>query len=172
MKNQINDLLTKVRQTQAAHTTAAIRMLMGLLFLMTGVMKFAVPELRAAFAGQLMAAAIPFHDLNMWLVPAVEIGVGALLLVGWLTRLFTLVALSLMAVATYVHLVVHDPALFPLQPTQPIIPAIVILLGLYLLWRGSGAWSLDLRSQPAVGKPRGDDKATPRRTAADTASRA
>lgn len=161
-----------VQQTQANHTAAAIRILMGVLFLMTGVMKFVFPELRAAFSGQLTAAAIPFHDLNMWLVPAVEIGVGVLLLVGLLTRLATLVALGLMVVATYVHLVVHDPALFPLQPTQPIIPAIVMLLGLYLLWRGSGSWGLDLRSQPVVGKPRGKDKATPRRTAADTASRA
>jgi len=118
---------------------------MGVLFLMTGMMKFAFPELRAAFSGQLTAAAIPFHDLNMWVVPAVEIGVGALLLVGFLTRLATLVAFGLMVVATYVHLVVHDPALFPLQPTQPIIPAIVIALGIFLLWHGGGSWSLDLR---------------------------
>jgi putative oxidoreductase len=167
MKSQINAFLTNVQQTQANHTAAAIRILMGVLFLMTGVMKFVFPELRTAFSGQLNAAAIPFHDLNMWLVPAVEIAIGALLLVGVFTRLATLVVFGLMAVATYVHLVVHDPALFPLQPTQPIIPAIVMLLGLYLLWRGGGAWSLDLRSQAA------EAAAAPMRpTAAGTASRA
>lgn len=149
MKLSINGILTKVRQTQASHVAAAIRIFMGILFLMTGVMKFVFPELRAAFSGQIIAAGLPFHDLNMWLVPAVEIGIGALFLVGYLTRLADLVALGLMVVATYVHLVVHDPALFPLQPTQPIIPAIVILFGLYLLWRGGGAWSLDWRSEPA-----------------------
>lgn len=149
MKHQINTFLTRVRQTRTSHTAAAIRIFMGVLFLMTGVMKFAFPELRTAFSGQIIAAGLPFHDLNMWLVPVVEIGIGLLFLVGYLTRLADLAALGLMVVATYVHLVVHDPALFPLQPTQPLIPVIVILLGLYLLWRGSGSWSVDLRQQPA-----------------------
>lgn len=149
MKHSNTDLLTRVRQTRASRAAAAIRIVMGILFFMTGVMKFVFPELRAAFSGQIIAAGLPFHDLNMWLVPAVEIGIGLLFLVGYLTRLAGLAALGLMVVATYVHLVVHDPALFPLQPTQPVIPVIVILLGLYLLWRGSGSWSLDLRRQPA-----------------------
>ena len=43
------------------------------------------------------------------------------------------------------HLVVDDPTLFPLQPEEPIIPTIAIALCLYLLWIGSGSWSLDLR---------------------------
>lgn len=135
MKYQISKSLTNVQQPQADRTAAAIRILLGLLFVMTGLMKFVFPELRAAFSGQILAAAIPLHDLNMWLVPAMEIAIGALLLVGLFTQLATLVALGLMAVATYVHLVVHDPTLFPLQPTQPTIPVIVIVLGLYLLWR-------------------------------------
>jgi hypothetical protein len=41
-----------------------------------------------------------------------------------------------MAVATYVHLVVHDPALFPLQPTAPVIPAVVMILSVYVLVTG------------------------------------
>lgn len=112
-------------------------------------MKFAVPELRAAFSGQLTAAAIPFHALNMWVVPAAEIGVGVLFLLGVLSRLASLCAIVMMGVATYVHLVVDDPALFPLQPEAPIIPAIVIALCHYVLWIGSGSWSLDLRGKPA-----------------------
>jgi uncharacterized membrane protein YphA (DoxX/SURF4 family) len=147
MKLSINDLLTRGRKTQSSRATAAIRILMGILFLMTGVMKFVFPELRAAFSGQIIAAGIPFHALNMWLVPTVEIGIGLLFLVGYLTRIATLAALGLMVVATYVHLVVHDPALFPLQPTQPIIPAIVIVLGFFLLWRGGGSWSFDRQYQ-------------------------
>jgi hypothetical protein len=50
-----------------------------------------------------------------------------------------------MVVATYVHLVVDDPSLFPLQPREPFIPLIVIVCCAYLLWRGAGAWSLDLK---------------------------
>ncbi len=51
-----------------------------------------------------------------------------------------------MLVATYVHLVVDDSALFPLQPTEPIIPIGVIAICIYLLWRGAGSWSLDLKA--------------------------
>ena len=145
----MKDTLSKLRQTRSSDFAAAIRLLLGLLFLSTGVMKFAVPDLRAAFSGQLTAAGIPFHSLNMWVVPAVEIGVGLFFILGFLSRLASLVAIVMMAVATYVHLVVDDPALFPLQPESPIIPTIAIALCVYILWVGSGSWSLDLRARPA-----------------------
>lgn len=146
-----HNLLTRVRQTRASHSTATVRIVLGLLFLSTGVMKFAVPELRAAFSGQLAAAGIPFHALNMWLVPAAELVVGALFSLGLLARLASLASAGMMVVATYVHLVVHDPALFPLQPEAPIIPILTILGCLYVAWRGSGSWSLDLRDAHAQG---------------------
>lgn len=81
-----HNLLTRARQTRASHPTAAVRLLLGLLFLATGAMKFVVPELRAAFSGQLVAASIPFHALNIWLVPAAELVVGALFSLGLLAR--------------------------------------------------------------------------------------
>jgi uncharacterized membrane protein YphA (DoxX/SURF4 family) len=122
---------------------------MGLMFLSTGVMKFVVPNLRAAFSGQLNAAGIPFHSLSMWLVPAVEIAIGVLLILGFISRLASLTAVVMMIVATYVHVTVDDPMLFPLQPKEPIIPVIAIVLCLYVLWIGSGSWSLDLRHSSA-----------------------
>ena len=67
VEHKMSDTLTKLRQTGASHSAASIRILLGLLFLSTGVMKFAVPDLRAAFSGQLTAAGIPFHLLNMGL---------------------------------------------------------------------------------------------------------
>jgi uncharacterized membrane protein YphA (DoxX/SURF4 family) len=140
--------LAKLRQTRASKSAAAIRIFLGLLFLMTGVMKFAIPHLRAAFSGQLITAQIPFHSLNIWVVPAAEIGVGVLFLLGFLSRLASMSAIVMMVVATYVHLVVDDPMLFPLQPKEPIIPIAVIALCIYILWAGSGAWSLDLRGRP------------------------
>jgi uncharacterized membrane protein YphA (DoxX/SURF4 family) len=141
------DTLNKLRQTRASYSAAAIRILLGLLFLSAGVMKFAVPDLRAAFSGQLTAAGIPFHSLNMWAVPVVEIGAGVIFILGFVSRLASLSAIVIMVVASYVHLVVDDPTLFPLQPEEPIIPAIAIALCLYLLWIGSGSWSLDLRGE-------------------------
>jgi len=154
----VSDRLTRLRKTRASHSAAAIRIFLGLLFLSTGVMKFAIPALRAAFSGQLTAACIPFHSLNMWVVPAAEIGVGILFLLGFLSRLASVSAIVMMVVATYVHLVVDDPALFPLQPEEPIIPIIVIALCIYLLWTGSGSWSLDFRGKPADRRQPGRDK--------------
>jgi uncharacterized membrane protein YphA (DoxX/SURF4 family) len=114
---------------------------------MTGAMKLVVPMLAAAWAGQLAAANIPLPELNRWVVPFIEMGVGAALLVGFYTRIATLLVLNIMAVATYVHLVVDDPALFPLQPAEPIIPAVVVVLSVYLLVRGGGTGSLDLKAR-------------------------
>jgi uncharacterized membrane protein YphA (DoxX/SURF4 family) len=154
VEHKMNGILTKSRQMRARNSAAAIRILLGLLFLSTGVMKFAVPGLRAAFSGQLTAVGIPFHALNMWVVPAAEIGIGVLFIAGFLSRLASLSAIVMMVVATYVHLVVNDPTLFPLQPEEPIIPAIVIAFCLYLLWIRSGSWNFELRGRLAEGQKR------------------
>ncbi|MCI0442519.1 DoxX family protein [bacterium] len=143
----MNDTWAQLRQTRVSGKAAAIRIALGFLFLSTGTMKFIVPDLRLAFSGQLTAAAIPFHAVNMWVVPAAEIGIGVLLILGFLSRIASLSAIVLMLVATYVHLIVDNPTLFPLQPEKPIIPIIAIVLSLYVLWIGGGSWSLDLRNK-------------------------
>ena len=112
---------------------------------MTGAMKFLVPMLAAAWAGQLAAANIPLAEVNRVVVPFVEIAVGGVLLLGFYTRLASLVVLNIMVVATYVHLAVDDPTLFPLQPAEPVIPVVVMILAAYLLVRGGGSGSLDLK---------------------------
>ena len=136
----------RVRSTQSDGVARGIRVVLGALFVMTGAMKLVVPMLAAAWAGQLAAANIPLPELNRWVVPFIEMGVGVALLVGFYTRIATLLVLNIMAVATYVHLVVHDSALFPLQPADPIIPAVVMILSVYVLVKGGGSGSLDLRA--------------------------
>jgi uncharacterized membrane protein YphA (DoxX/SURF4 family) len=79
-------------------------------------------------------------------VPFVEIGVGIVLLVGLLARPAGVVVMAIMAVATYVHVIVDDSGLFPLQPSEPVVPVLVIVLSAYVTWRGAGAWSLDLKA--------------------------
>ena len=108
-------------------------------------MKLVVPTLADAWSGQLIAAQLPLYTLSRWSVPFVEMAVGALLLFGAYARLAGIVVVGIMVVATYVHLVVDDPSLFPLQPSEPIIPIVVVALTAYILWRGAGAWSSDLR---------------------------
>ena len=105
-----------------------------------------VPSLGAAFAGQLAAARIPFPELNVIVVPGIEVLVGVALIAGYYSRVAALLLAGIMIVAAYVHLAVHEPSLFPLQPEAPIIPLMVIPLTSLLLIRGGGAWSLDLKS--------------------------
>ena len=117
-----------IRSTRDDRVAAGIRIGLGVLFVMTGIMKVVVPSLGEAFAGQLAGANIPLQELNRWAVPFIEMAVGGALLVGFYTRLATFVVFNIMIVGTYVHLVVDDPSLFPLQPEQPIIPAVVMIL--------------------------------------------
>ena len=140
----------RVRRTQSDGVARGIRVALGALFVMTGAMKLVVPMLSVAWAGQLAAANIPLPEINRWVVPFVEIGVGVALLVGFYTRIATLLVLNIMVVATYVHLVVQDPALFPLQPAEPVIPAVVMILSVYLMVKGGGSGSLDLRATGAA----------------------
>lgn len=140
-----------VRRTTDDSLAGALRMALGVLFLMTGVMKLAVPTLAGAFGGQLAAAGIPLVGLVRWVVPVVEIAAGLALLVGALTRVVALCIIGIMTVAAYVHVVVDDPALFPLQPQEPVVPLAVILMSAYLVWRGGGSGSVDLRDVPRAG---------------------
>jgi uncharacterized membrane protein YphA (DoxX/SURF4 family) len=48
-----------------------------------------------------------------------------------------------MVVATYVHIVIDDPSLFPLQPVEPIGPLVLLAMLIYTVIRGAGAWSID-----------------------------
>jgi uncharacterized membrane protein YphA (DoxX/SURF4 family) len=134
------------RDTHADKVAGVTRLVLGILFIMTGFMKLVVPMLAAAWSGQLIAAGLPFYALTRWLVPFVEVGVGILLMLGLLARVAGLVALAIMIVATYVHTVVDDPALFPLQPNAPVVPLGVIVLVTYVIWKGAGSWSLDLKA--------------------------
>ena len=118
------------------------RIFIGALILMTGIMKFTVPKLRAAWSGQLRLARLPFYRLTFWLLPVVELTVGTLLVLGIWSRPAAAVVLLMMLGATYVHIVVHDPSVFPLQPNAPFIPILVIGLATYVLVGGTGAWSI------------------------------
>lgn len=109
------------------------RKTLGLVFLAAGVAKLVVPELADAFSEQLIAASLPLHDIMRWGVPFAEILVGLFMFVGWLVRPMAAAMLAMMGVAIYVHITVADAALFPLQPSEPVIPILVIALSLIVL---------------------------------------
>lgn len=135
----------KLRRTSDNKLAGIVRLLLAVLFLMTGAMKLVVPMLAEAWSGQLLAADLPLYTISRWTVPFLEMFLGIALAVGVFVRPAVIAVTGVMVVATYVHVVVDDPSLFPLQPSEPIIPLIVIVMGVYLLWHGGGAWSWDLR---------------------------
>jgi uncharacterized membrane protein YphA (DoxX/SURF4 family) len=137
-------MFDQLRNTAHDRLAGVLRLLLGPIFVMAGALKVTVPHLGKAFEGQLAAAEIPFRELSLLTVPFVEMLVGVTLLLGWQTRLSATVASAIMLVATYVHLAADDPALFPLQPVEPIGPLMLLAALLYMLWRGGGAWSIDL----------------------------
>ena len=141
----------RLQRTTNDKLAGVIRLMLALVFLMTGPMKLLVPQLAEAWSGQLIAAQLPFYELSRWMVPFLELFLGIVLAIGILVRPAALVVIGIMVVATYVHVVVDAPSLFPLQPDEPIIPAIVMLGSAYLLWRGGGSWSRDLTASRVGG---------------------
>lgn len=135
----------EIRKTSDNKLLGVIRIILGVMFLMTGFMKLFIPVFTEAWLGQLTHAEIPLVTLNFFFVPFVEIVLGLLLLKGFYVRFFSLLIFPIMIVATYVHFIVEDKSLFPIQPKLPIIPIIVIVMAIMLLRSGAGSWSDDLR---------------------------
>ena len=80
------------------------------------------------------------------MVPFIEIGIGMALVVGYFSRVAGAIVIPIMLVASYVHVVVDNPDAFPLQPSEPIIPLVILPLAALIVWRGAGAWSLDAKA--------------------------
>lgn len=137
-------MLDRLHVTSHDKLAGVLRLFLGFVFFMAGILKVVVPHLGEAFSGQLIAANIPLYSLTLYAFPVVEMVLGITLLFGLHTRLSAAVSAVSMLVAAYVHIVVDDPALFPLQPLEPVGPIVLLVMLLYLIWRGGGAWSIDL----------------------------
>jgi uncharacterized membrane protein YphA (DoxX/SURF4 family) len=138
-------MLSQLRRTDKNRLPAVVRVFLGVIFFLAGILKVVVPSLGEAFSGQLIAAEIPLYEVSLYTVPVVEMVIGLMLLFGLHARLSAAVAAMIMIVATYVHIVADDPSLFPLQPIEPIGPLMLLLMLAYVFWKGGGAWSVDRR---------------------------
>ena len=56
-------MLRSLRNTSRDRVGGVLRILVGLVFIMAGILKVLVPSLGQAFSGQLEAAGIPMHGL-------------------------------------------------------------------------------------------------------------
>jgi len=138
--------MKKLRQTSPNKWVGAIRTILGLIFLMTGIMKLTFAEFGSAWSLQLIEAEIPFYTINYWLVPVFEIILGTILITGFYSRIGAVMIIPIMLVAIYVHITVSNPAAFPAQPQEPFIPIAVIIMAVIVLVKGGGNWSLDLKT--------------------------
>ena len=137
-------MFDRLRKTSNDKIGGVLRLLLGVVFFLAGILKIIIPSLDLAFSGQLIAANIPLQGIVLLTFPIVEMVLGVLLVVGFHARLSAAAAAVSMVVATYVHLAVEDPSLFPLQPVEPIGPLVLLAMAIYVLWRGGGTWSIDL----------------------------
>jgi len=138
--------MQNLRQTVPHKYVGIIRLMLGIIFTMTGIMKLTLADFGAAWSIQLIEAEIPFYNFNYWFVPVFETFLGIILLIGYYSRIGALMILPVMLVAIYVHLTVSNPAAFPAQPQEPYIPIAVIIMALIVIKKGGGNWSMDLKS--------------------------
>ena len=136
-------MIDSVQKNFSYKLAGVVRILLGFIFFMAGILKVVVPSLGQAFSGQLVAAAIPFHEFVLFTFPIVEMLIGIFLFVGFQSRLSAAAAAASMVVATYVHIAVEDPSLFPLQPVEPVGPLMLLAMAIYVMWRGGSAWSIE-----------------------------
>jgi uncharacterized membrane protein YphA (DoxX/SURF4 family) len=136
-------MFDQLRKTSRDKIGGVLRILLGVVFFLAGILKVLVQHLGEAFSGQLVAANIPLHGIVVFAFPIVEMAIGVFLVLGFHTRLSAAAAAVSMVVATYVHIAVEDPSLYPLQPIEPVGPLMLLAMAIYLMWRGGGAWSID-----------------------------
>jgi len=130
--------MKNIRKTAPNNTVGIIRIMLGIIFLMTGIMKLFLADFEAAWSIQLVESEIPFYAFNYWFVPMLEILLGIILSLGYYSRIGALLILPIMLVAIYVHLTVSNPAAFPAQPQEPYIPIAIVTLSLIVMNRGGG----------------------------------
>jgi len=138
--------MNNLQQTSPNKFVGILRILLGIIFIMTGLMKLFMADYAEAWSIQLTEAEIPLYTFNYWFVPILETLLGLFLLLGYHSRISAFLVLPIMLVAIYVHLTVTDPGAFPSQPQEPYMPIVIILMALVIIIKGAGNWSMDLKS--------------------------
>jgi putative oxidoreductase len=152
----------KIVRTSAPAATILIRLVVGGVFLTEGIQKFLFPG--EVGAGRFAKIGIPAPDVMGPFVGVVEIVCGALILLGFLTRLATIPLIIDMLVAiisTKIPILIgHGFWRFSLRAVpyggfwgmaHEARTDFAMLLGsLFLLIVGAGAWSVDWRLMRAL----------------------
>ena len=153
----MSNLLQRLAGTRAPRSVVLIRLLVGLVFVSEGLQKFWFPE--ADGAGRFARIGIPSPEVLAPLVGGVEILCGALILLGWMTRLAALPLMVVIAVAitsTKIPVLLGHPfwhfslpklgqyGFWSMAHEGRADFSMLLCLG-FLLAAGAGPWSVDGR---------------------------
>ena len=112
------------------------------------------------------AAGMHMPDLAAIVAPVTQVVAGALLAIGLLARVGALGAIGVMLGAIYTHWKIPSDA-WPVpvegaphtEPQALLYLAIgIVVVGLIVLWRGAGAWSVDARLDRPEPAKSGDSR--------------
>ena len=129
--------LLGTREGLTARWAAAVRWVAGAVFVVFGIGKFTD---HAHEAASFESYGLPAPDAFVYLVGALEIGGGVLLIVGLLTRLVALALAGNMVGAIVVSGIGEGEVL----PSLTLAPVLLAAM-LFLLWTGPGERALDGR---------------------------
>ena len=148
-------MLKRTIPTNAPGWVILIRLAVGAIFLSEGIQKFLFPG--ALGVGRFTKIGIAAPEIMAPFVGVVEIGCGALLLLGLLTRLAAvpLIIDMLVAIATTKIPILLKSGFWAMAHEARTDYA--MLLGcLFFLVVGAGRWSMDARLAGTADTPRGD----------------
>jgi putative oxidoreductase len=143
-KKIVMSLKSKLFHSNEVRSFVIIRLIVGLVFLSEGIQKFLYPEI----VGVGRFEKIGFENPEFWayFVAVFEIVCGALLLIGFLTRLAAIPLLTIMATAlisTKIPILLNEGFWFMAHAARTDFAMTMLLI--FLLIYGAGKWSVDER---------------------------
>lgn len=136
------NLISKILSTRAPRAVILIRLMVGAVFLSEGIQKFLFPE--DLGVGRFVKIGIPSPGTTAPLVGGFEIGCGALILAGLLTRLaaIPLIVDMLVAISTTKLPILHSGGFWSMAH-EARVDFSMLLGALFLFISGAGGLSLD-----------------------------
>ena len=119
----------------------AFRLIAGLPLLCIGLAHALDPT--APMRPLVDAAGLPASAVLSPLAVGIEIFAGIALVLGFYARLGAALAIPVMAVAVYAHVVIDVWPNGAQNEPPLVLPLAVIACASYVLWRGAGRWSID-----------------------------
>ena len=143
----MDSILHRLRHTTTSRRVALLRIVGGLPLLLFGALHLIDPE---PFRQILESSGVPFVDFNLIAAPLTEVAAGLLLITGYYARLGGALGATTMIAAAYSTVMLTQLGSGPEVPPMA-LPLSVLTISTYVLWRGAGAWSLDLLAAESDG---------------------